>query len=98
MTPLRPSRRILTIGIVGAVFIVSLIIIYSFIHHKQTSISDTSRAVIPEQVATDEDMKRVFIQDFHTYGDYITPEKQLAVEGVLYSYASQRETKPDLYT
>lgn len=70
---------------------------YWLFFNKQTP-SAINKTLAPGQIMADEKTRRVFIKDFHTYGNYFTPEKQQAIERTLYSYVSQRETVPDLYT
>jgi hypothetical protein len=97
MLPSLFSRRLLFVGVSGLLVITSLLVImYSFLPKKQT-VTDTTDKTSP-QVTAQAVSGRVFIKDFYKYSDYFTNDKQLAVEKVLYAYASQGGSTPDLYT
>lgn len=94
MSPIIPSlqltRRtlIISLGILLSILFL-FIMIASFFPKEKPVIDDI-------KVTVDQAVNRVFIKDFYTYNNYLTPDRQRVVENVLYAYVSKNI--PDLYT
>ena len=90
MRPVMTSRQKLRIGII--IVCVTVVGIY-FLYPKTSPSEMTVTLPAKEKIG-----RRVFIKDFYKYSDDFDTKTQPLVEEVLYVYASNHNTAPDLYT